>query len=202
MINNLSLKIIALLEKRGQLSGEDKEVIVFGLFFLIFNTYCFLFSVIIGLISNMVIETIIFFFAFLTIKKYAGGFHAPKEWICILLSSIGITISVIMIRLCLSNQFLLVVCLPFALISALLICILSPLESENKPLDQNEVKKYKKSSIIRTIVTCFFSAVLFIFNYRRIASPIMVALIFEGMLIVVGYLQKQQRKIDKTNAVL
>jgi accessory gene regulator B len=202
MINNLSLKIITQLEKRGQLSGEDKEVVAFGLFFLIFNAYCFVFSVIIGLVSKLVIEAIVFFFAFLIIKKYAGGFHAPKEWICVLLSSIGITVSIIIIRFCLSNQFICITCVPFAFISAMLICVLSPLESENKPLEQNEVKKYRKLSIIRIVVTCIILVALLILNLKRLAYPIMVALMFEAVLIVAGYLQKQRKKLGKSNAVL
>lgn len=202
MINNLSIKIITLLEKRGQLSGEDKEVVAFGLFFLIFNTFCFVLSVIIGLILKLVIEAIAFFFVFLLIKKYAGGFHASKECFCVILSSIGIIVSIIIIKICLSNQFVWITCVPFAFISALLICILSPLESENKPLDQNEVKMYRKWSIIRTVVICIILSAFLIFNFKRFACPIMVALLFEGILIVFGYFQKHQRDFDKTNAVL
>ncbi len=202
MINNLSIKIITLLEERGQLSGEDKEVVAFGLFFLIFNTYCFVISVIIGLVSKIVIEAIVFYIAFLIIKKYAGGYHAPKEWLCVLLSSIGIIVSIVNIKICLLNQFVWITCVPFAFISALLICALSPLESENKPLDQNEVKMYRKWSIIRTVVICIILSAFLIFNFKRFACPIMVALLFEGILIVLGYFQKHQRDFDKTNADL
>lgn len=197
MINNLSVKIITRLEKRGQLSGEDKEVIAFGLFFLLFNAYCFMLSVIIGLVSKVVIEAIVFFFTFLLIKRYAGGVHASKEWLCILLSSTGIVGTIALIKLCLSNQFIWITCFPFAFISALIICALSPLENENKPLNQNDVKRYRKLSIIRIIFTCVLLIVLLILNCKRIACPIMAALMFESILIIVGYLQKIKRRVDK-----
>ena len=84
----------------------------------------------------------------------------------------------------------------------MLICVLSPLESENKPLEQNEVKKYRKLSIIRIVVTCIILVALLILNLKRLAYPIMVALMFEAVLIVAGYLQKQRNKLGKSNAVL
>ena len=86
---NLSFKIITHLEKRGLLQDEDREIIAYGLFSFIFNAYCLVLCIIIGLLLSIAVESAVFFCSFLFIRRYAGGFHAKKEWMCLILSTLG-----------------------------------------------------------------------------------------------------------------
>lgn len=199
---NLSLKIVTQLKKRDRLQNEDEEIIAYGLFSILFNIYCFLVCVIIGLIMKQFFESITFFFTFIFIKRFAGGYHAPKEWICLILSSLGIFISNLLIRFCISYISLNIACLLVSFVLGIMICLLSPLEAENKPLDVYEIKRYKKSSIIRIIITLAVITLLFFINEYSFVSSIMASIIFESFLIIVGYIQKLKRKFDSQNAVL
>lgn len=190
-VYNLCIKITDYLEKRGHLSGEDKEVITYGLFFLVFNAYCFALSIIVGFIFQLVVESIVFFFSFLFIKRYAGGYHAKKEWICLIISSLGIIAAISIIYFSRANLSLVKTILVFSAIQSTIICLLSPLEAQDRPLDKVDVKKYKKYSLIRTIIAFIVVVVLYCFNCFLLATSIIVALIFEGALIILGYIQKR-----------
>lgn len=199
---NLSIKIANYLEKRGHLSDEDKEVVAYGLFFLVFNIYCFALCVIVGLFFKLVLEPVVFFFSFLFIKKYAGGYHASKEWMCFVISSLGIIASIIIIHFSMVNVSFINICFDFSIISGVIICILSPLEAQNRPLDEIDAKKYKRLSFIRTLIILIIVIVLHYYKCYLLSASIIAALIFEGSLIVVGYIQKRIRRIYKINTVL
>lgn len=143
MIFNLSTKIITCFEKRGLIS-DDKEIIIYGLFFLLFNVYCFILCLIIGIVIKLVFESCIFYFSFLFIKKYSGGYHASKEWKCDVLSAIGIFTSLVMLYGCFETLYVYCFIKPLFMISGLILYLATPLESENKPLEPFEKQKYKK----------------------------------------------------------
>ncbi len=198
---SLSTKIITYLEKRGHLFDEDKEVITYGLFFLIFNTYCFALSVMVGAFFGLVIESIVFFFSFLFIKKYAGGYHASKEWACVIISSLGIILSIFIIHFSRINTLMYKFIFAFSVIQSIVICALSPLEAQDRPINKTDAKKYRKNSLIRTTITFMAAVVLHYSECYVLAAPIIAALIFEGLLIVGGYIQKRIR-LHRINAVL
>ena len=198
---SLSTKIITYLEKRGHLFDENKEVIAYGLFFLIFNLYCFALTIILGAAFKRVIESIVFFFSFLFIKKYAGGYHASKEWACVIISSLGVIISILIIYFSQIDILIYRFSFAFSVMQSIMICALSPLEAQNRPLDKADAKKYRKYSLIRTTIVFFTSFVLYYSKCYVFATPIIAALIFEGTLIVLGYIQKRIR-LRRTNAVL
>jgi accessory gene regulator B len=199
---NLSFKIITHLEKRGLLQGEDREIIAYGLFSFAFNAYCLVLCIIIGLLLNIAVESVIFFCSFLFIRRYAGGYHAKKEWMCLILSTLGIFISNLLIRFCISYISFYIAYLLASFVLGIMICLLSPLEADNKPLDAYEIKRYKKSSVIRIVITFAVIVLLFFVNEYSFVISIMASIIFENFLIVVGYIQKLKRKFDSQNAVL
>ena len=186
---NLSLKIVTQLEKRGHLTGEDKEILVYGFFSFIFNCYCFSLCVIIGSFYKLTLEAVNFFFAFLFIRRYAGGYHAKKEWMCLFLSSIGIFLSLLAIHYIEHFVWLKNICFILSLLSGIVICLFSPLEAENKPLSRDEKKKYRVYSIIRVSITVIAIIIFVGLKIFSASVPIASALLYEGVLIISGYLR-------------
>ena len=193
---NLSFKIITHLEKRGLLQDEDREIIAYGLFSFIFNAYCLVLCIIIGLLLSIAVESAVFFCSFLFIRRYAGGYHAKKEWMCLILSTLGIFLSLLTVHYTKHYVWLKTICIILSLISGIWICLFSSLEAENKPLSQDEKRKYKNFSIIRVsiaIITIILFAGLKIY---LVSAPITSALIYEGVLIIGGCLHMSRNNFN------
>ena len=185
---NLSFKIITHLEKRGLLQDEDREIIAYGLFSFIFNAYCLVLCIIIGLLLSIAVESAVFFCSFLFIRRYAGGYHAKKEWMCLILSTLGIFLSLLTVHYTKHYVWLKTICIILSLISGIWICLVSPLEAENKPLSRDEKKKYRFFSVIRVFVAVTAIILFFILNIHIISAPLTTAVLYEGALIIGGYI--------------
>lgn len=194
MIYNLSLIIVSQLSKKGHLLEEDKEVVTFGIFSLLFNSYCTLFCLSLGAFLHCFSKAIIFLLSFLFIKKYSGGFHASSEGRCLLVSSMGITFSLFLIKLCLINTKTHCLLLIIALILSVFIMCFSPIESKNKPIEDENKKKYKTFSIIRIIAIVCFIFVLEFMKQTNISIPFIVSIVFEGVLSIAGKIQMKRNE--------
>lgn len=194
MIYKLSLIIVSQLSKKGHLLEEDKEVVTYGIFALLFNSYCTLFCLSLGAFLNCFSKAIIFLLSFLFIKKYSGGFHASSEGRCLLVSSMGITFSLFLIKICLINTKTHCLFLIIALILSVFIMCFSPIESENKPIEDENKKKYKTFSIIRIITIVCFIFVLEFMKQTNISTPFIVSIVFEGVLSIAGKIQMNRNK--------
>ncbi len=194
MIYKLSLIIVSQLSKKGHLLEEDKEVVTYGLFSLLFNSYCTLFCLFLGAFLHCFSKAIIFLLSFLFIKKYSGGFHASSEGRCLLVSSMGITFSLILVKLCLINIKIYCLFLIIALILSVIIMCFSPIESKNKPLENDDKTKYKKFSIIRILAVVCLVLVFEFMKQTNISIPFIVSIVFEGVLSIAGKIQKNQNR--------
>lgn len=194
MIYNLSLIIVSQLMKKGHLLEEDKEVVTYGLFSLLFNSYCTLFCLFLGAFLNCFSKAAIFLLSFLFVKRYSGGFHSSSEERCLLVSSMGITFSLILIKLCLINIKIHCLFLILAIILSAFIMWFSPIESKNKPIRDEDKKKYKIFSIIRILAIMCVVFVLEFLNQTNISIPFIISIVFEGVLSIAGKIQMKRNR--------
>ena len=80
------------------------------------------------------------------------------------------------------------ICFILSLISGIVICLLSPLEAENKPLNQDEKKKYRLFSTIRVFMAIITIILFALFKFYFISVPVTTAVLYEGVLIIGGYM--------------
>lgn len=193
---NLSFKIITHLEKRGLMQGEDREIIAYGLFSFIFNAYCLILCIIIGLLLNIAVESVIFFFAYLFIRRYSGGYHASKEWMCLILSTLGIIFSLFVIYCIKHFIWLKTICFILSLFAGIVICLVSPLEAENKPLSQDEKKKYRLLSYIRVFIAIITIILFALFKINFLFAPVTTTVLYEGALIIGGYINMSRHNYE------
>ncbi len=100
-------------------------------------------AIIIGLISGELVGIVLFLIIFIPLRSYCGGYHAPKAWICILLSNTIVAGIVLIIR----NLQYIINYLPLLVIEAIcasIILIFAPIQSDAKKISNNEWQIYKK----------------------------------------------------------
>lgn len=135
--------IINNLKQNGVLESKDEAIIHFGLNGLLSTIFSFISIILIGLYCDCLMESIIFTISFFFLRIYAGGYHADTPIKCYGTSlAISITVFYIIHRLNLGTMILTFI----FILSSITVLILSPLDTPNKPLDQEEYKFYKKKT--------------------------------------------------------
>lgn len=195
MISRFSSKITDLLIKKAIISSESKELYDYGFFILLSQILYFIIAVIFGIVFSVFLQSIIFYIAFQFIRKYAGGYHASTEGRCEIMSTLSILACIVMIWLSRLYEFsLLLFCI--SLVAVLVIAVLCPLDTPEKPLSNKELKYFRKISWLILFIIATLIVVSYIFEWSYIFSPCCMSLILESILIIAGKI-KQITNIKK-----
>lgn len=154
--------------------------------------------VLIGFALGMFWECLIFLFAYIPIRSYAGGYHANTPLKCYLFSLVLVTALLLEISKASWNSTALWV---VSILAGLIIFWLSPVEDSNKPLDQIEITIYRKRTyIILAILLCltvaFWKAEIMI-----ISISIMAALEATALLLILGVIKNRLIKRKAKNSL-
>lgn len=181
MIGKLSKKLLSILYRHKLIDNDNIELLEYGLF--LFFSYI-LYAVIClacGAVFHSLIQSVIFYLTFCVVRVFAGGFHASTETRCFIISALSIIISVYSIKqFTVQNLNLCFVIL--LLISSIIIFIFAPVDTDNKKLDSEERKRFRKIS--RIILICFLLiiAVMF-FKHSWISFAMGMAVNLEGFML-------------------
>lgn len=193
MINKISSKIVEILIKHSLVENEEKELYLYGFFILLSQILYFIIVITIGILFNVIFESIIFYITFQFIRRYAGGYHAKTETRCEILSTLSILCCIVLIKL--SKMYdIRIVLLSVSLVFAVLIFILCPLDTPEKPLNDKEYKYFRKISWIILSLIIIAIIVSFYFKFNVVFAPCCASLILEGVLIGTGQIKKAYSK--------
>lgn len=193
MITKISSKIVEALIKHSLVENEDKELYSYGFFILLSQILYFIIITTIGVLLNIILESIIFYIAFQFIRRYAGGYHSKTETRCEILSTLSILCCIVLIKL--SKMYdIRIALLIISLVFAVLIFVLCPLDTPEKPLNDKEYKYFRKISWIILLLIIVAIIVSFIFKFNVVFAPCCASLILEGVLIGTGQIKKAHSK--------
>lgn len=190
MISVLATQITSCLEKRGYLINDDFDVVSYGLFSFFSKLFYLIISVVFGFLFQRIIESILFYFSFLFIKKYAGGYHAATERKCLILSSFSVILSVLIINLCVSLSLMAKTIMMTSVVSGVIIVFFAPVSSEEKPLSAEEIKTYRKYSVIRLIIMFLIIFLLYLCSMQTLCISINMGIVLESILLIAGKLKR------------
>jgi accessory gene regulator B len=177
----MSERIVDTLVDRRIVSFEDKELYRYGIKQGAFMGLSFLSSLIISVIFNLTFEYISFLAVFIPLRTYAGGYHSNSYIKCFVFSTVLIVLSLLAINMIAWTR---TTCLVTAMSSGMIIYILSPMESENKPLTKEERKVYRKRVLI-LLVASALSVLVFWNVCQTISISFTVSIIAVSALMIV-----------------
>ena len=182
----LSNKILYFMLKYNVIS-DDEEVIDFyryGIEILISSLINILLVLTFGLVSNGFYNALVYLFAFILIRQFSGGFHANTYFKCIFLTNLGfISVNLISkLTYTIITPQISVVCLfPVTLI----IVILAPIETPNKPIPSERKGFFKTISLLLCIISVAIS-ILLINNKIELGTVLLSTLIYISILSAVA----------------
>lgn len=178
----------AWLIKYNAVDSEDKELYEYAIFSVLFTFSPLLLSIIIGLLIGRLKQCVILIIPFLFIRKFSGGFHAKKAWVCLICSSTLLVFGTIVSSYIKYN-------LGFAMVTLVAIAILvffSPIDSESRRLSQEEKKSCKIATIIITFFFAFVDLLLYLFQQETYAVCISLGIILTAGLQVPCLFQRTE----------
>ena len=192
MLKELSNKITKKLVDINIIDVADSELYEYGFWqgavlFLNFLTVIFL-----GILSNMLLESIIFLVFYGTLRTIAGGYHARTQHTCYILSILLMIVVLTILKIFPVN---IIVCCILTILSISVIFILAPVQDENKLLDETEKIVFKKLSRVISISYGFIIFLLFLFNKNELAYCIVISLFTLTIMLMLGKIRNKSRNI-------
>jgi len=179
----MSYKVIGELIVSGTINAEERDLYEYGLQQGLLIVLNILTIIIIGFLLKMIWQSIIFMIVYMPLRSYAGGYHARTQSRCYFFS-ILLTISVLLaIQLIPSTRFN-ILCI--AMIAAIIIYVLAPVEDANKPLDKKELEIYKKRTRIILVLELCATILMMGLRVNGGSLCISVSMFALSILLVIG----------------
>ena len=143
MIKLISSKVARILCK-DEKHTDNYELYEYAIYIILSSAFHMATVIVLGLVFNLLTESLVFYLSFIVIRKFAGGYHAKTPVRCYAFSVISSIIVLCLIKLSNSVCFIFTyVLIVLELFSVVLILLISPLDTENNPLNSREKKSYK-----------------------------------------------------------
>lgn len=158
----------------------DRELYSYAIKSFFLSFFPVILAAFIGSIRGCTDRGLIIVMPLMVIRKYSGGYHAKKLWSCLFISSLLLLFCIEVSRYC-EYGWTLVIC---AIISAISLIIFSPIDNENRPLDQEDFGHYKKVISITVTIMCLVVCVLAAIELYTYAACICIGIMLAAGLQV------------------
>lgn len=182
MVTNLFIMMSVIQE-------EDKELYQYGVEQICSIVLNIMTTVIIGVLYGMISEILIFMFAYIPLRIYAGGFHAKTSLRCYL-CSVAITIIALSVMKFVKIPYF--ICIIAAAVSSIVILSAAPIEDKNKPLDSVEKTVFKKRTVFIWLAEIILLLIFLILKLDLFVVPISLSMLLEGIMLVLGIIKNKQ----------
>lgn len=189
MIYKMSVILTNLLCKENIITENDREIYEYGFQITMANIFNFIIVILIGLIFSSIIQALIFYSVFISIRIYSGGFHAKSYGKCFALFALICFLCMGGTYFLMNFRFLCYVSIMSVIIQGICINKMAPMEHDNRPLNKEEKKKFRARS--RLIFSIWTVVILFSLLYENtvLASMVTVTLISVTILMIIAYLE-------------
>ena len=181
MIRFVSRAVAKWLLKHGAISVNEKELYEYGRYSFLFTLTPLFLVLMVSIPLNMAVEGVLLITPFILLRKFAGGFHFQTPLPCIIVSTVVLLGCLLEIRVILEyGSFIIHTLLVYA--SIVPICILSPIDSENRQLSAKEKSAFHRIAIVLATINAALYSLLLILRTVEIAIPLGTGMILTTLL--------------------
>lgn len=181
MIRFISRAVAEWLLKHGAISVNEKELYEYSIYSFLFTLTPLFLVLMVSIPLNMAVEGILLITPFIFLRKFAGGFHFQTPLPCIIVSTLVLLGCLLENRIILEyGSFIIHTLLVYA--SIVPICILSPIDSENRQLSAKKKSAFHRIAIVLATINAALYSLLLILRTVEIAIPIGTGMILTALL--------------------
>lgn len=182
MINLLAKSSVERLIRNGIIAESERELYNYGVNGLYLSFINIVTSGIIGILFGMLWQSLLFSVAYIPLRSYAGGYHAKTPGRCYFLSTLLIACVLVVLKyvpFSMEGMYIALV------IATAVIFVKAPVESENKPLNDRELKMFRTKARKILISETLLALILVAAHLSDVAECILLAILCSaGMLIL------------------
>ena len=183
MFAKASDSITKALASHGKIEEEDVALCRYGVKQLLTILLNWMTTLAIGLIFDMVWESILFTLMYIPLRSYAGGFHAKTPLRCYFYS-IVMTVAVLVLLRYAPHSIGYDV--TGYLISSIVLWCFAPVEDANKPLDEIEKKVYRRRTILVWFAESTIVCILFFLHFEQSGRCVVLAMLMLSGMVIAG----------------
>ena len=197
MIKLISSKVARILCK-DEKHTDNYELYEYAIYIILSSAFHMATVIVLGLVFNLLTESLVFYLSFIVIRKFAGGYHAKTPVRCYLFSFASNIIILCLVKWLSSiNTLFIFIFIIFELLCVVLILLISPLDTENNPLTGQEKKMYRMLTSIITILIIIKSSLCFFKVYRNIGSSMICGVVMSALVLLMRKIKIINMRIKK-----
>lgn len=186
MISSAANNITNYLICKKVIKDDDREIYQYG-FEQVFSSLLNIATMLLlGIILGKIYQSLVLILSFMALRSYSGGYHANTPLQCYLLTVMSISATLSIMKFITIDRF---ICWGLLVLSSVVILLLSPIGSKNKPLDEIEKIIYRKKTIIVWSVETCVAIVFIILDITEIHIAITLAQVIINIALIFGNLQ-------------
>lgn len=193
MSTDLAKRLTKMLIASGTVKEEDRELYEYGCFLLISRGLFLLATVLMGFLLGIPGTGLLFYLLYMPLRGYAGGIHAKTERACTVLTTLAMAGALAAIRLMVSFHAHVVPILMLG-IGGVEVLAFSPLDTEEKPLEDSERIHYRKISVLLLLAYLLLALLAYVLTLGNVTYAIACAVFLEGILLTAGKLSRRHRR--------
>jgi len=168
MLERIAVRITERQFRDGKISEIEKRIYQYGYILMMEVAINILISIIIGIVCHRLLEVILFLAMFVPLRSYAGGYHLKKTWHCIIATN-AVVLAVVLSAGAVAQFMPIAVLIALDIISGAIICALSPIDTEAKPLDAEERRLFRQKAMKICVLELLVDVVLLTAGFKRVA---------------------------------
>lgn len=182
-MKNIGNYFINYLIRKQIIKEEDREIYHYGIYIFLFKCiYAFSVIFLCLMLQRSFIELALFYFSYMSIRKYSGGYHAKNMMTCLIIFIISYLFLNPFTYVLSQSNFLFVYGLLLFIIAY--ITYKSPIDCANKPLDDTEKQKYKSYTLYACCFWLIASILITFFNHEEYASCIHYSILLIAAMLI------------------
>lgn len=198
MYRKIALKLTNALVNSRTIDLDEHEIYAYSIEILISDFVYFLIATVIAVYTKTELETCLFYCGFLSVRKYAGGYHANSYLMCHILFMLNQLLMIFLLFI-VPNSVSYFFSIFFTLISLVCVFLFAPISNTNRPYTDRERKRFKKLSRTVSMLTVVIVITLGLF---RISPKYLLVYSFGVFSVSVSLFAekiKEQKKEEKAS---
>ena len=169
----------------GHVREDEAEIVRFGLELNIMKVLISAAMLVAAVIFGCIPAALVFMVIYPPLRSCCGGYHAQTRTACFILSMAVMSSVIAAYRLMPARASLYAAAVMY-LAGLLLIILLAPVESRNKPFDDIERRVFRRRSLIAAAISAAVIAVFVLFKAYRLMTAASMAVFFTGIMLPAG----------------
>ncbi|MBQ7794424.1 MAG: accessory gene regulator B family protein [Clostridia bacterium] len=198
MLKSIAEEITVVLAANDVIKTDEMEAYNYGLQLLVPKVILYITILIVSLITNTIWVSFAFVVLFMTLRRYAGGFHCKTAETCLFFS--------FLIYLLVLFGYDFIQRIPqigyglSSLFSAIVVLTFAPIEDVNRPLEGNEKVQYRLKSMAALVIILVAELVSLVFQFKTLSYVSACSLTANAVLILLSQLRRCKNEVENSKS--